>query len=89
MIISNIFTRAFKSIFELNCPIDPQITILIGPNESGKTNILKAVESFKSDLTFDYNLTCQYSDYYHSKKCPEIALEFSDFSNENRKKRRI
>jgi len=86
MIISNIFARAFKSIFELTFPLDPQITILIGPNESGKTNILKAIESFKLEIPFDNSLTCQYSEHYYQKKCPEVAFEFSKFTKENRKK---
>ena len=85
MIISNMFVRAFKSIFELSFPIDPQITILIGPNENGKTNILKALEGFKLDSPYDHSQTCQYSEHYYQKKCPEIALEFSNISKENRK----
>jgi len=84
MIISNMFVRAFKSIFELSFPVDPQITILIGPNENGKTNILRALEAFKLELPYDNSLTCQYSDYYYQKKCPEIALEFSNLTKENR-----
>ncbi len=85
MIISNLFVRAFKSIFEVSFPIDPQITILIGPNENGKTNILKAMEAFKYDQSFENSLTCQYSEHYYQKKCPEIALEFSNFTKENRR----
>jgi len=85
MIISNLFVRAFKSIFELTFPLDPHVTILIGPNESGKTNILRSVESFKLEIPFDSTLTCQYSDHYYQKKCPEIAVEFSHFTKENRK----
>jgi len=86
MTISNVFIRAFKSILELTAPIDPKISVLIGPNESGKTNILKAMASFDPDAIFDYSLTCQYSDYYYQKKCPEIAIEFSNISREKRKK---
>ncbi len=86
MIVSNVFIRAFKSIYELNFPVDPRITILIGPNGGGKTNILKSFESFKLTMPFDYGLTCQFSEHYHQKKPPEIALEFSNFSKENRNK---
>ena len=84
MIISRAFIRAYKSIFELVLPIDPKITIMIGANESGKTNILKSILSFSPGAQFDNTLTCQYSDYYYQGKCPEITLEFSERSKENR-----
>ncbi|MDW7682388.1 MAG: AAA family ATPase, partial [bacterium] len=84
MTISNVFIRAFKSIFELTIPFDPKITVLIGPNESGKTNILKALTAFNYDAAFDNSLTCQYSDYYYQKKCPEIIVEFFNITKENR-----
>jgi len=84
MTITSAFIRAFKSVFELTIPFDPKISVFIGPNESGKTNILRALDSFNSDAQFDPSLTCQYSDYYYQKKCPEIVLEFSNISKENR-----
>ncbi len=84
MTISNAFIRAFKSIFELTIPFDPKISVMIGPNESGKTNILKALAAFNSDAQFDNTLTCQYSDFYHQKKCPELILEFFNITKENR-----
>jgi len=86
MTISNVFIRAFKSIFELTVPIDAKVTVLIGPNESGKTNILKALASFPLGAPFDHSLTCQYSDSYRQKKCPEIAVEYFNISKENRAK---
>jgi len=76
MTILSIFIHAFKSILELTTPIDPKISVLIGPNESGKTNILKALSAFNLDSEFDYSLTCQYSDFYQQKKSPEIAIEY-------------
>ncbi|KAA3656497.1 MAG: hypothetical protein DWQ10_15260 [Calditrichaeota bacterium] len=85
MIISRVFIRAFKSIFELTLPIDPKITIIIGANESGKSNILKALLSFSPGMPFDNTLTCQYSDYYYQGKCPEVNIEFSDITKENRR----
>ncbi len=84
MVISRAFIRAYKSIFEMMLPIDPKITIMIGANESGKTNILKSILSFSPGAPFDNTLTCQYSDYYYQGKCPEITLEFSEISKENR-----
>jgi len=86
MTISNVFIHAFKSILELTTPIDQKISVLIGPNESGKTNILKAMASFHSEAVFDYSLTCQYSDFYNQKKCPEIAIEYYNISKKNRAK---
>lgn len=85
MIISRVFVRAYKSIFELAFPLDAKITSLVGANESGKTNILKALHSFSTGAPFDSTLTCQYSDYYYQGKCPEVALEFSQISKENRR----
>ena len=84
MTISNVFIRAFKSIFELTLPVDPKISVLIGPNESGKSNLLKSLSSFSPEGIFDLSQTCQYSDYYYQKKCPEIAVEFFNISKENR-----
>jgi predicted ATP-dependent endonuclease of OLD family len=84
MTISNVFIRAFKSIYELTLPFDPKISVLIGPNESGKTNILKALSAFNKDAEFDNSLTCQYSDFYYQKKPPELILEFFNITKENR-----
>jgi len=86
MVISRVFFRAFKSIFELAMPIDSKISIIIGANESGKSNILKAMISFATGMPFDSTLTCQYSDYYYQGKCPEVTMEFSEISKENRRK---
>jgi len=84
MIISNFFIKAFKSIYDMVFPLDPKISVLIGANESGKTNLLRALEAFKYEMPFDNSLTCQYSDYYYQGRCPELAVEFSHFSAENR-----
>ncbi|MDZ7290490.1 MAG: AAA family ATPase [candidate division KSB1 bacterium] len=85
MFVSRVFIRAFKSIFELAFPLDSRITILIGANESGKTNILRALQAFSPGVPFDNSLTCQYSDYYYQGKPPEVAVEFTQISKENRR----
>jgi predicted ATP-dependent endonuclease of OLD family len=82
MIISNVQVTAFRSIQQLNLPLDPKITVLIGPNESGKTNILKSIEAFRHDLTLTSEQTCQYSDFYQAGKPPQISLTISHFSKE-------
>lgn len=76
MTIKNVFIHAFKSILELTTSVDPKISVLIGPNESGKTNILRAISSFDFKAEYNHSLTCQYSDFYYQKKCPIIAIEF-------------
>ena len=86
MVISSILVRAYKSIFELAFPLDSKITALVGANESGKTNVLKALHSFTQGAPFDNSYTCQYSDYYYQGKAPEIALEFNQITKENRRK---
>jgi len=86
MVIKSVYIRAFKSIYEISLSLNPKINVMIGANESGKTNILKALESFRSDIPFDSSLTCQYSNNYYMGKCPEIALEFSGITKENRQK---
>lgn len=84
MIVSKVHIKAFKSIRELVLPLDRKVTVLIGPNESGKTNILKAVESFNSDVKLTNEFTCQYSDFYTEGKPPVVGLEFVDISKEER-----
>lgn len=85
MLISRVNVKAFKSVFEFSLPIDPKVTVMIGANESGKTNTLRAIEAFKLGASFTNSQTCQYSDYYYQGKCPEITLEFSNLSRENRR----
>ncbi len=85
MLISRVKVKAFKSIFELNLPIDPKVTVMIGANESGKTNTLRAIESFRLGAPFNNSMTCQYSDYYYQGKCPEITIDFVNLSRENRR----
>lgn len=85
MIISKLYLRAFKSIYELSVTLNPKINILIGANENGKTNILRGIEAFRNDIPFDNSLTCQYSNHYYMGKCPEITLEFSGINKENRR----
>ena len=42
----------FRSIKDTNCYISPKITVLAGKNESGKTNILEAIEKLNGDSEF-------------------------------------
>ena len=85
MLVSRVHVKAFKSIFELQLPVDPKVTVMIGANESGKTNTLRSIEAFRLGSPFSNSQTCQYSDYYYQGKSPEITMEFSNLSRENRR----
>ena len=84
MIISRILVNSFKSILNMNLPLDPKVTVIIGANESGKSNVLKSIETFLPErhLTLDY--TCQYSEFYQTGKYPQIGLELSGFTKDER-----
>ncbi|MCJ7812780.1 AAA family ATPase [bacterium] len=86
MTISNVHVYAFKSINKLSLPLDPKITVFIGPNESGKTNILKSIEHFRSDLPLSTMHTCQFSEHYQNGKPPQISLELTNFTKEDQNK---
>lgn len=86
MIISKIHIYAFRSICEMILPLAPKITVLIGPNESGKTNILKAIDYFRPDLSLTNEYTCQYSEFYQQGKPPQIGLELTQFTREEQNK---
>jgi predicted ATPase len=86
MIVSNVHINSFRSIRELSFPLDPKITVLIGPNESGKTNILKAFLAFRNDMPLTLEQTCQYSEHYQLGKPPEIGLEFNTLTKDEKTK---
>ncbi|RMF70289.1 MAG: hypothetical protein D6743_00550 [Calditrichaeota bacterium] len=85
MLVSSVNIKAFRSIFEFTLSVDPKITVMIGANESGKTNILRSMEAFKPSFPLSSMFTCQYSDYYYQGRCPEITFEFTNLSRENRR----
>ena len=78
MQVASVNIKAFKSIMDLDLKLDPQITVLIGPNESGKTNILRALESINPDAAFSKDFTCQYSTYFDEGRYPEITVEYTN-----------
>ena len=53
MRVQKIQVKNFLSIKDCGqVRIDEKITVLIGKNESGKTNFLKALESFNGDYQY-------------------------------------
>jgi len=86
MIISKVNVTAFKSIKELSFPLDKHITVFIGPNESGKTNILRSILNIIPTEELTSEKTCQYSTLYRDSKPPIISVELSEFTREERTK---
>jgi len=86
MIVSQVYINSFKSIRQLALPLDPKITVLIGPNESGKTNILRAIESGRPDVPMTEEQTCQFSEFYNTGKTPQIGLEIMSLTREEKAK---
>jgi predicted ATP-dependent endonuclease of OLD family len=69
--------KNFRSINNLEeISVEPKITTLIGKNESGKTNILKALESLNKDYKYEKTDLCIYSPAY--KKLDSGSIENSD-----------
>lgn len=86
MLIDKVHVKAFKSIHQIVLPLNNKVTVLIGPNESGKSNILKSIESFRPEMPFSTELTCQYSTFYEDSKPPHIGLELTNFTRDEREK---
>lgn len=83
--------RSIKHSGEIT--LDGSITTLIGRNENGKTNFLKAVESFDADVEYGRSDLCTYSkltkELAAGSKQPEdipIVTMWFDLDNEDRKK---
>jgi len=75
---------AFKSVLETTLNVDSRITVLVGPNEGGKTNVLRALETFNLDKQFSEGLVCQFSEAYQEQQSPEIQLLLGEFSEGDR-----
>lgn len=85
MKIQEISIRNFKSFGDKPevIPINENITVFVGANSSGKTNILKAL-----DLFFNYSKSQVQKDIFHNKdvsKPIEITIVFSGLSNEEKR----
>ncbi len=78
MRIKNVRIRNFRSIIDTGeITLDDKITLLLGKNEQGKTNSLKALESFR--LSYKYkndDLTYLRSHEAENQKIPIITLWF-------------
>lgn len=70
--------KNFRSIIDSGrCYLSPEITIFAGKNESGKTNILRALECFGKDNFKDSD-----SPQDNRELCPEITISYEVTSKE-------
>lgn len=87
MLVENF--RSVKNSGEID--LDPYITVIIGKNDSGKTNLLKAIESFKpeyryvpDDLSYDIMMKYEKKEM-KAENIPIVKLWFP-IEDEDRKK---
>lgn len=67
--------RTFTSHQEVD--VDPRITILMGANESGKTNLLHAINCCSLDVNFQYEDISKSKTLYFARKImPKVCLTF-------------
>lgn len=81
MRISKIEIESFKTIESISFDLE-KITVLIGENNSGKSNILKAIDLFFSDSV--RGLSEEYFYFKDQAKPINIILSFSDISDEEK-----
>lgn len=80
----------FRSIIDSgNVNLDPDITTLVGPNEAGKTNFLKALHKFDPQRNYAADDLSFYVDDIdpESEKVPIVSVRISDFPLERLKNR--
>ncbi len=76
MRIQKLLIQNFKSINNSGeFTLEPKITTILGKNESGKTNILKALESFNEGYEYKEKDLCTYSEATKKLKLGEISAE--------------
>ena len=71
--------RTVKTLQKLN--LDPVITTLVGPNESGKTNILHAIECFNLTNSFKEEDISRSDESYDLKEYPKISFIYKPSNN--------
>jgi len=76
MWIKTVHVKNFFSVKDSKeVELDKKITVLIGKNESGKTNFLKALEAFNSDYEYTEEDFCNYSDLREKLESEQVKPE--------------
>ena len=79
MILTSVTIDAFRTLISpQRIDIDPKITVLIGANESGKTNLLEAIQASSISNKFQpEDISKCRSRKYAKKEMPIITFSFS------------
>lgn len=85
LILKSIRCQSFRTIKDDKLDIDDKITVLVGANESGKTNLLEAIEFLDSDKELAESDTKINSEYSRKNHLPDIFFDF-EITDELREK---
>jgi energy-coupling factor transporter ATP-binding protein EcfA2 len=70
-------------------PIDPQITTVVGANESGKSHLLRAIEKGVSGKDIKRDDFCRYSEFFKIQRgkmlWPDFGFEWNQLTSDERK----
>src|SRR5437867_4386996 len=83
MKLAELRIEAFKSILRTTLVPDSFATVLVGGNDSGKSNVIEAVRLCLSKLSHDQ--TCHFSQEFNEGKPPALTARFSVEADQERK----
>ncbi|MFA5773152.1 MAG: AAA family ATPase [Candidatus Paceibacterota bacterium] len=74
--LKSIRCQSFRTINDDSLDVDEKITVLVGANESGKTNLLEAIEFLDADKELTESDTKINSEYSRKNYLPNVIYEF-------------
>jgi predicted ATP-dependent endonuclease of OLD family len=84
--VEKIRILSYKTIVsEQELDVDPKITVLIGGNETGKTNVLQAINKFSMSNNFETEDISRSSSHYRREILPSVGIVFSVSKEEQQK----
>ena len=77
MVVEKIKIVSYKTIVsEQELDVDPKITVLVGGNETGKTNVLQAINKFSLNNNFETEDISRSSNRYRREILPSVSIVF-------------
>lgn len=74
--LKSVKCQSFRTINDESLDVDEKITVLVGANESGKTNLLEAIELLDADKELTESDTKINSDFSRKGYLPNIIYDF-------------